>query len=50
MEQDKAAPIRWHWEDINEGLSLTFGPKLIEREEVIRFASEFDPQPFHLSE
>ena len=50
MPQDKQPHIRWHWEDIQEGLCLTFGPKLIEREEVIRFATEFDPQPFHLSE
>ncbi len=50
MDQTQQPAIRWHWEDINEGLCLTFGPKLIEREEVIRFATEFDPQPFHLSE
>jgi acyl dehydratase len=42
--------VRWHWEDFHEGLSLTFGPKLVERDEVIRFATDFDPQPFHLSE
>lgn len=50
MTQGTPPDIRWHWEDIQEGLCLTFGPKLIEREEVIRFATEFDPQPFHLSE
>ena len=27
-----------------------FGAKLVERDDVIRFASEFDPQPFHLDE
>jgi len=41
---------RWFWEDFTEGLSLEFGPKLVDREEVIRFATDFDPQPFHLSE
>ncbi len=50
MEPDKQPTIRWHWEDINEGLCLTFGPKLVERDEVIRFATAYDPQPFHLSE
>lgn len=47
-----AAPqdTKWHWEDIEEGLSLTFGPKRVDRDEVIRFATDFDPQPFHLSE
>jgi acyl dehydratase len=41
---------RWYWEDLTEGLSMTFGPKKVERDEIIRFATEFDPQPFHLSE
>lgn len=41
---------RLYWEDFHEGMSMTFGPKTVEREEVIRFATEFDPQPFHLSE
>ena len=44
------AGARWHWEDFHEGLSLTFGPKLVERDEVVRFATDFDPQLFHLSE
>ncbi|MBT9609122.1 MAG: MaoC family dehydratase [Aquabacterium sp.] len=42
--------VRWHWEDLHEGLCLTFGPKIVARDEVIRFATDFDPQPFHLSE
>ncbi|NBD21801.1 dehydratase [Aquabacterium fontiphilum] len=29
---------------------MTFGPRRIERDEVIDFARQFDPQPFHLSE
>ncbi len=50
MDHDKPPAIRWHWEDIQEGLCLTFGPKRVGRDEVVRFATEFDPQPFHLSE
>jgi len=50
MDPNKQPDIRWHWEDIQEGLCLTFGPKRVTRDEVIRFAAEFDPQPFHLSE
>ena len=42
--------IRWYWEDFYEGQTMEFGPKKVERDEVIRFAREFDPQPFHLSE
>ncbi|MFY9476342.1 MAG: MaoC family dehydratase [Aquabacterium sp.] len=45
-----APPAYWYWEDINEGLVLEFGPKKVDRDEVIRFATDFDPQPFHLSE
>ena len=41
---------RWHWEDFTPGLTMTFGPRLVEREEIIRFATEFDPQPFHLDD
>lgn len=41
---------RWHWEDFTPGLTMTFGPRLVEREEIIRFATDFDPQPFHLDE
>lgn len=45
-----ATPAYWYWEDIEEGLVLEFGPKKVDRDEVIRFATDFDPQPFHLSE
>lgn len=41
---------RLYWEDFTEGLTMSFGPKKVDRDEVIRFATEFDPQPFHLSE
>ena len=41
---------RWHWEDFTDGLTMEFGPKVVDRDEVIRFATDFDPQPFHLSE
>jgi acyl dehydratase len=52
METPHETPreVRWYWEDFDEGLTMEFGPKKVEREEVIRFAREFDPQPFHLSE
>jgi acyl dehydratase len=41
---------KWYWEDFTEGMSMAFGPKKVEVDEVIRFATDFDPQPFHLSE
>ncbi len=41
---------KYYWEDFAAGTVREFGNKLVTREEVIRFASEFDPQPFHLSD
>lgn len=39
-----------YFEDIAIGDSIAFGPLTLTREEVIDFAAEFDPQPFHLSD
>ncbi|RZL11866.1 MAG: MaoC family dehydratase [Rubrivivax sp.] len=44
------ASPRWCWEDLTTDLQLSFGPKRVDRDEVIDFARQFDPQPFHLSE
>lgn len=38
------------YDDFLVGSILPLGSKLVTAEEVIAFASEFDPQPFHLSE
>ncbi|MBB4002399.1 MaoC family dehydratase [Aurantimonas endophytica] len=38
------------YEDFTEGLELPLGPYAVTREEVLEFAREFDPQPFHLDE
>ena len=39
-----------YFEDVAIGDVLHVGPIAIDREEVIAFAGEFDPQPFHLSD
>jgi len=39
-----------HWEDFEAGAVDVYGPRLVTREEIIAFASEFDPQPMHLDE
>lgn len=39
-----------YWEDFREGQVREFGSKVVTREEIVRFASEFDPQPFHIDE
>lgn len=41
---------RLHWEDFKVGDEAVYGPRLVTREEIIAFASEFDPQPMHLDE
>jgi acyl dehydratase len=40
----------WAYEDFEEGISIPLGSKLVSAEEIIEFAGEFDPQPFHLDE
>ena len=38
------------FEDFPPGRFGSFGPRRVSREEIIAFAAEFDPQPFHLDE
>ena len=39
-----------YFEDIEVGSSQSFGRYEVTREEVIEFASKYDPQPFHLDD
>lgn len=39
-----------YFEDIEVGTKASFGRYDVTREEVIAFASKYDPQPFHLSD
>lgn len=39
-----------YYEDIEVGAVRRFGSKTVTREEVIAFAAQFDPQPFHLDD
>ena len=41
---------KYYWEDFSVGETVEFGRKLVTKEEILEFASEFDPQPFHLDE
>jgi acyl dehydratase len=38
------------FEDFKPGHFMTLGPRHVTREEIIAFASEFDPQPMHLDD
>ena len=41
--------IEW-FDDLGVGMRFKSQEKVVTREEIKRFASEFDPQPFHLDE
>lgn len=41
---------KWAYEDFAEGATIDFGSKLVTADEIIEFASEFDPQPMHVDE
>ncbi len=39
-----------YFEDLEPGTTASFGRYEVTRDEVIQFASKYDPQPFHLSD
>lgn len=41
---------KYAYEDFEPGRQFALGPKQVSSEEIIAFAREFDPQPFHLDE
>lgn len=41
---------RLYWEDFPAGHVMAFGGAPVERDAVIAFAQQFDPQPFHVDE
>jgi acyl dehydratase len=48
--QEEMSEIRYWFEDLTPGRVFDHGSRTVTAEEIIRFANEFDPQPFHLSE
>jgi acyl dehydratase len=38
----------WYFEDFFEGQELDLGTRLVTEEEIIEFATKYDPQPFHV--
>jgi acyl dehydratase len=46
----KPPPEPLHLEDLHVGQRFTSAPHVIDTDQIKRFAAEFDPQPFHLSE
>lgn len=44
----KRSPIRYHWEDLVVGETRDLGSITPSAEDIVAFASQWDPQPFHL--
>jgi acyl dehydratase len=42
--------FKYYYEDLAAIASDDIGSRIISREDIIRFATEFDPQPFHVDE
>jgi len=39
-----------YWDDIKEGEVVELGSRMLDKERMVAFAREFDPQPFHTDE
>ena len=50
MADSSPSKIIYYWEDLLTGSERDLGTITATREEIIAFASQFDPQPFHLND
>jgi acyl dehydratase len=41
---------KYYWEDFKVGEVSEMGRRLVDKDEVVAFARQFDPQPFHVDE
>jgi acyl dehydratase len=42
------AQLKWYFEDFEAGKTIEVGKRSVSEEEIIAFATQFDPQPFHV--
>jgi acyl dehydratase len=40
--------FKWYFEDFEVGKTIDVGSRTVTEEEIIAFATQFDPQPFHI--
>jgi acyl dehydratase len=40
--------MSWYFEDFHPGQEIPLGSRTVTEEEIIAFATQFDPQPFHV--
>ena len=41
---------KYYWEDFKVGDTAPMGEKVMDKDEMIAFATTYDPQPFHIDE
>ena len=39
---------QWYFEDFHTGQEIDLGERIVSEEEIVAFARQFDPQPFHV--
>ena len=42
------AQLKWYFEDFEVGKAIEVGSRTVTEEEIVAFARQFDPQPFHV--
>lgn len=42
--------VKWYYEDFEVGKTIAVGSRTVSEEEIIVFARQFDPQPFHIDQ
>lgn len=42
--------LKWYFEDFEVGKTIEVGSRTVTEEEIIAFATAFDPQPFHVDQ
>jgi acyl dehydratase len=42
------AQLKWYFEDFEPGRTIPVGSRTVNQDEIIAFARQFDPQPFHV--
>ncbi len=40
--------LKWYFEDFEVGKTIEVGSRTVTEEEIVDFAKQFDPQPFHI--
>jgi len=46
----ESRPKKYYWEDFAVGTVREFGGMTLEKADIVRFARDWDPQPFHVDE